>query len=149
MFSYNFIDLNFINPTVTFLELSISTCPGNSACKKQVMDSGSGLFNLASMRKFSCRVDVYDLRLPLCLLLGRCLLCRNPWLTFLRWSCKHWNRDEYTFLKIVFLSPGRREGWRAIHTEWHGIVLNSVYTQQEICRIIKMKVEWICNWRNN
>jgi hypothetical protein len=41
--------------TVTFLALSISTCPGNSSYKMQVTGSGSGLLNRASMRTFPLR----------------------------------------------------------------------------------------------
>ena len=49
---YNFIYLNGIQSAVTFLELSISTFPGNSAYKMQVTGFGSGSLNYVSMRTF-------------------------------------------------------------------------------------------------
>jgi hypothetical protein len=44
--------LNGIHSTVTFLELSISMCPGNSAYKMHVTGSGSGFLKRALMRTF-------------------------------------------------------------------------------------------------
>jgi len=46
------VNLNGIHSTVTFLELSISMCQGNSAYKMLVTGSRSGFLKSASMRTF-------------------------------------------------------------------------------------------------
>jgi len=77
MFTFKNIDFNGIHTTVTFLDMSISTCPGNSAFKMQVTGSGSGFLNRASMRNFPDVGGLYVLRPPLRLVLGQTLICRK------------------------------------------------------------------------
>ena len=59
----------------------------------------------------------------------------------------HGHCVEYSYLKILFVSPGSTKRLRAIHCEWFGRVLYSFHVQHKICHTIMMKIEWIRSGR--
>ena len=49
--------------------------------------------------------------------------------------------------KQCFVCPGSTKGWRAIHSEWFGRVLNTIYIKHETCHIVVVKAEQVCTCR--